>query len=154
MSCFGWFSKRKESHMRLLAMSAGPALALVVTASMATAQTPPPAAPPTQPPTWGMSIGYPGTIGIVWQPNDRLAFRPDVTFGYQSSGGTDTNSTKDWKIGTGISTLIYLRTTRPFRVYVSPRYGYRRIGLTTKSMSNVISFSGGTLISTLQTIES
>jgi hypothetical protein len=101
-----------------------------------------------------MSIGYPGTIGIVWQPSDRLAFRPDFTFGYSNTGGGGSSSSNQWKIGTGISTLIYLRTTRPFRVYVSPRYGYRRISLTSKTTSNVISFTGSTFVSTPQTVES
>jgi hypothetical protein len=139
--------------MRSRAMRTGAALVLILTASAAAAQAPPPTQPPTQAPHWGIVLGYPVTFAVVWQPNDRLAFRPDINVGYSETGVNNFThtSTHQWRLGTGISTLIYLRTTSPFRVYVSPRYGYRRLSQSTEQMKSATTSSGGRLSTTTQT---
>jgi hypothetical protein len=128
---------------------------LIVTASPALAQTPPPPGqPPSEPGKWGLTIGYPGSFGLIYQPTKRLAFRPDVTFGYSTTGRDDTAySAHQWRLGTGISALIYLRPERPFRVYVSPSYSYRRVSQTSTQVTNIPSFANGVFTTTRRTIE-
>jgi hypothetical protein len=128
---------------------------IVATASLAVAQTPPPAGqPPNEPGKWGLTIGYPGSFGVIYQPTQRLALRPDVTFGYSGSGtDSDTYSAHQWRLGTGISALIYLRPERPFRVYVSPSYSYRRVSQTSTQVTSVPSFDNGVFTITRRSIE-
>jgi hypothetical protein len=71
----------------------------------------------------GISMGYPGSIGVVWHATDRLAVRPDFLFRWLSSGlsGSDDSSTT---IGVGIAGIYYLTRSDALRTYVSPRFAY------------------------------
>jgi hypothetical protein len=106
---------------------------------------------------FGVSVAYPGAIGAIWQPSARLAFRPDFAFSYSHSdeGEIDAGGS-GWTFGTHISGLIYLRSQTPFRIYVVPRYGYRRttseISTTFTIPSLPISIPGLTLPSTTTTL--
>jgi hypothetical protein len=142
--------------MRAFAVCSGAALALVTAASLAAAQAPaPPAAqPPADPGRWGLTIGYPGSFGVIYQPTRRLALRPDMTFGYTGSrADSETNSSHQWRVGSGISALIYLQPERPLRVYVSPSYSYRRLTQTTTQTTSVTSFANGVFSITPRTVE-
>jgi len=71
----------------------------------------------------GISMGYPGSIGLVWHVTDRLAVRPDFIFRGTSidSNSADQSSTN---VGFGISGLFYLSRNDHLGIYVSPRYAY------------------------------
>ncbi len=93
----------------------------------------------------GLSMGYPASVGIVWQIADRFAVRPEVSL-VQSSGvsrstltvsittpfGTQTQTastqvtTDTTTMGTGISGLIYLWKREALSAFVSPRYAFTR----------------------------
>jgi len=77
----------------------------------------------------GLSIGFPGSIGVIWHTSDAVALRPDFTFSHSSSrnGTIDGLETTAWGFGAGVSALFYTGTVHDnVRTYVSPRFGYSR----------------------------
>jgi hypothetical protein len=107
-----------------------------------------PAASAQDDPRVGITMGYPASVGIIWQVNDRVALRPEVSV--QKSSGeftsttsfsvgattatTTTTSTSDaWQVGVGLSALFYLTTHDALRTYVSPRWSYVRTSTTSSS---------------------
>ena len=61
----------------------------------------------------GVTMGYPASIGIVWQASDKVAIRPELSFSGGSSKITGSPATFDgsnWTLGTGASVLFYLHT--------------------------------------------
>lgn len=85
----------------------------------------------------GISMGYPGSIGVVWHVTDAVAVRPDFIFTSASSGlaGVDDTTTS---VGIGISGLVYVTKDDRLRTYVVPRFTYRR---TTSEVSAVYATS-------------
>ena len=99
-------------------------------------------------PRVGITMGYPASFGVIWQVNNRVALRPEVSAQKTSSefitttsfsiGGTTTatttTSTNDaWQVGVGLSVLFYLTTHEALRTYVSPRWSYVRTSTTNSS---------------------
>jgi len=84
-----------------------------------------------QEPTFGVAVGYPGSVGVVWQPASRIAVRPSITF--RNSGSDPVDDVGDFEsssLSTTVSGLIYLRASSPLRVYVTPRYSFGRTSST------------------------
>jgi hypothetical protein len=98
-------------------------------------------------PRVGISMGYPGTIGVIWQVTDRVGLRPEVNVQKSSGeststlslsltafpvGGTSTTTTTTvttidaWQVSAGLSALFYLTKGDALRTYVSPRWAYSR----------------------------
>jgi hypothetical protein len=82
----------------------------------------------------GLTMGYPSSVGVVWQVSDRVALRPELTLS-RSTGDSSTNdlagavpvSTNDSTgVGAGASALFYLHRWEGLRTYVSPRFSYAR----------------------------
>jgi hypothetical protein len=109
-----------------------------------------PAASAQDDPRVGITMGYPASVGIIWQVNDRVALRPEVSAQKSSAefttttsftiGGTTTTttatSTSDtWQVGVGLSALFYLTTHDALRTYVSPRWSYLRTSSSNTSSS-------------------
>ena len=69
----------------------------------------------------GLTVGYPGTIGVLFDVNERIAIRPE----FDLSGGSadDTSSTS---VGVGASVLFYWPPVDDVRIYFSPRVSYGR----------------------------
>lgn len=87
-----------------------------------------------QDPAFGVTFGFPGSIGVIWHPATRVALRPTVTFAH---GGDDASTGSDAKtsvLSASLSGLFYLRSAGPLRVFVSPRYVHTR-GTTRTSMT-------------------
>jgi hypothetical protein len=99
-------------------------------------------------PRVGITMGYPASVGIIWQVNDRVALRPEVSAQKSSGeftstasfslGGTTTTtittSTSDaWQVGVGLSALFYLTTHDALRTYISPRWSYVRTSTSNSS---------------------
>jgi len=85
----------------------------------------------------GVTMGYPGAIGVVWHITDGFAVRPDLTLsrttsesrilGAGSLGGTGlgaTSTSEGWGTTVGLSALVNVRTIERLRLYLSPRLAY------------------------------
>ena len=104
--------------MRLLTISLSMALVLLTAAAPARAQDRRP---------FGVTIAFPGPIGVVWQPMERAAVRATVSF---ASNGLEDGDSDGFSLGPSVSGLFYLQPSGPFRVYLSPRYSYSRSSTT------------------------
>jgi hypothetical protein len=79
----------------------------------------------------GVSMGYPGAIGVVWHLSDRVAIRPDFNFSWQTSEDTDEGPSQGLEssgtsYGFGFSGLFYTSKSDNLRTYFSPRFSYSR----------------------------
>ena len=80
----------------------------------------------------GITMGFPASVGVLWHLNEKVALRPELTFGGSSSETSITTTTTtpisinsdNWSVGTGVSALFYLKTEDRLRTYVSPRFIY------------------------------
>jgi hypothetical protein len=72
----------------------------------------------------GVTIAYPGSIGLIWHVTDAVAIRPDFVFSHTSTGGGSSGAGTGF--GTDISALFYLKKYDNVRTYVSPRFSYTR----------------------------
>jgi hypothetical protein len=98
-------------------------------------------------PRVGVTMGYPASVGVLWNVSERVALRPEITLS-RSTGdstgadiaGTAPISTSDSTgIGAGISGLIYVRRWDALRAYVSPRFSYARTSTSASTLSNTSS---------------
>ncbi|MEZ5318955.1 MAG: outer membrane beta-barrel protein [Vicinamibacterales bacterium] len=93
----------------------------------------------------GVTMGYPGAIGIQVPINDQVALRPEVSF-----GGGSSDSSSSGNFGLGVGALWYVRGDDVVRTYVIPRIGFSRShvnakpnsGLTGDSHSTATTISG------------
>jgi hypothetical protein len=100
-------------------------------------------------PRFGVVMGYPGQVGVLWNVSSRFAVRPEINWSQSHSETTtttssftftgtlvvpttiETTSTSDgWQVGVGVSGLLYLSKGDALRTYVSPRYVYSRTSAT------------------------
>jgi hypothetical protein len=72
----------------------------------------------------GLSMGYPGSIGLVWHVSDAVAVRPDFQFRGTSIGADYDETTTT--VGVGISGLVYVAKRDALHLYVAPRFAYTR----------------------------
>lgn len=85
----------------------------------------------------GVTMGYPGAVGIVWHVTDGIAIRPDVALtrstsesttsatGVFAGAGLSSTSTSDgWGTTVGVSVLLNVRTIERLRLYLAPRVAY------------------------------
>jgi hypothetical protein len=94
-----------------------------------------------EPPTIGIAMGYPASVGVLWHVTDTIALRPElsllknsgeltsvsvITFPGSSATSTTTSTTDSWQVGVGVSGLLYVRKWDELRAYVSPRFSYMR----------------------------
>jgi opacity protein-like surface antigen len=104
-------------------------------------------------PRIGIAMGYPASIGIVWQVSERVAVRPEISLtrvsgentttslipvisvggGLNSSTTTTVTSNETWQVGAGLSGLFYVSRHEHLRTYVSPRWAYTRASTSTSS---------------------
>jgi len=84
----------------------------------------------------GLTMGYPASIGIIWQASDKVAIRPELSFSGGSgkvSGSSFVTDSDSWTVATGVSALFYLHTYDHLRTYFSPRFTYSHISATTNA---------------------
>jgi outer membrane protein with beta-barrel domain len=96
-------------------------------------------------PRFGLVMGYPAEVGVLWSVSDRVAIRPEVNwthsssespvtstvFGPNGSSTTVTTTTSEGTtFGVGASALFYLSKRDALRTYVTPRLAYTRISTT------------------------
>jgi len=90
---------------------------------------------------FGIVMGYPAQVGVLWSVFDRLAIRPEVNWTrattesvststiFNGTGVTTTSVTTTSvsnAIGTGVTALLYLTRRDALRTYLAPRYSYAR----------------------------
>jgi hypothetical protein len=102
-------------------------------------------------PKLGLTMGYPSAIGVLWQPTDRVAIRPEITATRGSSQGLSTDPilgtagtstpTDNWQVGVGLSGLFYLTKDRGLRTYLTPRFAYSKTSVSNSVAGSVVSSS-------------
>ena len=85
----------------------------------------------------GLAVGN-NVVSVIWEPNDRWAFRPDISF---STAGTSNSTTgtesSSLTSAPGFSALFYIGKWDALRTYVAPRYGYQRSSTTNTTGAGV-----------------
>ena len=103
-----------------------------------------------QEPKLALTMGYPSSIGVLWQASNRIAIRPETTFSKGSNdssstnsiAGTTTSSPSDgWAVGVGVSALFYLTRVDALRTYVTPRFAYSKTSSSTNLPGNLATSS-------------
>jgi hypothetical protein len=91
----------------------------------------------------GLSIGYPTTVGLLWQISTRVGLRPEMTLDVGSSESISTSrfgesrfSSDFWDVGIGLSALILVHRADDLVVYLSPRYRHSRGKSTAENTSS------------------
>ena len=74
-------------------------------------------------PKVGVVLSAPTGLSVIWHVSDRLAIRPEISFGHASTE-TAIGDTSSTNVNPGVSGLFYLRRYDNVRTYVSPRYVY------------------------------
>jgi hypothetical protein len=87
----------------------------------------------------GVTMGYPGALGVVWHVTDGIALRPDIALarstsesttsasGFFGGPGLSSSSTSEgWGTTVGVSVLLNVRTIDRLRLYLAPRLAYAR----------------------------
>ena len=83
-------------------------------------------------PLFGVTMGYPASVGVLWHVSDRLAVRPEFSFDVFSSETENdsplaVDSSQDGhSVSVGLSALLYFARWDMTRAYVAPRYSYSR----------------------------
>ena len=81
---------------------------------------------------FGLTMGYPAAVGVLWHVTDRIAVRPEIDLS-RITVTTDSTSTllpdeRDEStsrlIRPGLSLLLYVGRLDGLRTYVSPRFSY------------------------------
>ena len=80
---------------------------------------------------FGLTMGYPAAIGVLWHASDRVGIRAEATFQTSSSevesgplrSDRDIESTS---FGVGVAGLFYLGRSDNVSTYFSPRLAYSR----------------------------
>ena len=93
----------------------------------------------------GFAFSVPTSIGVIWHASDRVAIRPDVTFGINETDGEGTIpdiSSRSFTLG--VSALLYTHRWDELRLYFSPRFIYSH---GTTSIDGAVNISDSTLSS-------
>ena len=114
----------------------------------------------------GLSMGYPGRIGVLWQVTERVAIRPGVSFSHSSSdpnfsfslsGGptsTRTASSNDVNsVAFEIDALFSVGTWDNVRAYVAPGYAYGRSSFRTVRTTVSTGLAGSSTTTETQTTD-
>ena len=75
----------------------------------------------------GLTMGYPASVGVVWQPSDGFALRPEISFSTTSIDSSSTGLRGTTSVGVGLSGLFYVAKWESLSTYVSPRFVYNRL---------------------------
>lgn len=106
--------------MRLYTTAAAALLTLALASPVAAQEKP-----------FGITFGYPGSIGVFWQVRERIALRPEFTIGYSSERDPDISVTAGgWRFGIATSAVLTLYRDKPRHLYAVPYYEFRRRNVT------------------------
>ena len=100
--------------------------------------------------SFGVTMGYPASIGVLWHFNEAVAVRPEFAFDFFSSEsdnlspivGAD-NSSDGHAVSVGLSALFYVARWDMTRAYVVPRYAYMHTSSSIEGPFAILSDSTG-----------
>jgi hypothetical protein len=75
----------------------------------------------------GLTMGYPASVGLVWQPSGSFALRPEFSFSTNSIDSDSSELRSATSLGVGLSGLLYVGRWESLSAYVSPRFVYNRL---------------------------
>ena len=104
------------------------AAAILLCASSASAQ---------QPSGIGITMGYPGSIGVIFDTSDAIAVRPELSFGTTSISGPSSVKTTSHTFTIGADGLFYMHTYDHVRTYVAPHLDYSHSSNSINSGSDI-----------------
>ena len=90
----------------------------------------------------GITMGYPASVGLIWHVTDRVALRPEVSFGWGSSEThSDIFETEgdSSTFSTGVAALFSLKQWDEVRAYAGPRFTYGRTTSRSESLLDDVS---------------
>jgi len=84
----------------------------------------------------GVTIAYPGSIGLIWHATDKVAIRPTFSLAHSDSEvSTGTSENESTNINLDLAVLFYLKKYDNVRTYISPRFEYSRTTSTTTTVN-------------------
>lgn len=104
------------------------AAAVLLCASSASAQ---------QPSSIGITMGFPASVGVIFNTSDAIAVRPELSFGTSSISGTGAAKTTSHTFTIGADALFYMHTYDHVRTYVAPHVDYSHHSNSTASTSDI-----------------
>jgi len=81
---------------------------------------------------FGVTMGYPASVGVLWHVTEGVAVRPEFSFDFFSSETENSSpfggdsSSDGHAISVGLSALFYVARWDMTRAYLVPRYAYSR----------------------------
>ncbi|HEY3884676.1 MAG TPA: hypothetical protein VGL62_05675 [Vicinamibacterales bacterium] len=90
-------------------------VAIVLCASTASAQ---------DPSKIGITMGYPASVGILWNASNTIAIRPTIDFAGTSATESGVATSTDRSVTLGADVLFYVRKYDRLRTYVAPHVDY------------------------------
>ena len=94
----------------------------------------------------GLTISAPSAIGMIWHTSDRVALRPDVSFGLTETDGEGSlPDLSSRNVTLSVSALLFTHRWDDLRTYVSPRFTF---GHASTSIDGAPGVSGDTTSST------
>jgi hypothetical protein len=86
----------------------------------------------------GLTISAPTAIGLIWHASDRMAIRPDVSFGFTETDGEGSLPDLSSKnVTLGVAALFYTHRLEDLRLYASPRVTYGWAATSVDSQSSL-----------------
>src|SRR5262245_25122495 len=99
---------------------------------------------------FGVTMGYPASVGLLWHVTEGVAVRPEFAFDFFSSETENSSpiiggdSSQDGHtLSVGISALFYLARWDMTRAYVVPRYAYSDISSSIDGPATIVRDSSG-----------
>jgi hypothetical protein len=86
----------------------------------------------------GVTMAYPGSIGLLWRASDKVAVRPELTISGSTIDSPSGLEGSSWSLGTGVSALFYLKEYAQVRTYFTPRFDYTRSSSSSETSSATI----------------
>ena len=83
----------------------------------------------------GLTMAYPGSIGVIWHASDAVAIRPGFTFNHTSGENAAGNDNHSWGLGLDLGVVFYLRKYDNVRTFVSPLFSYTRTSISATPIS-------------------
>ncbi len=99
--------------------------------------------------SFGVTMGYPASIGVLWHMNETVAIRPEFSFDFFSSKSENdsplaTDTSQDGhSVSVGLSALFYFARWDMTRAYLVPRYAYSRTSSSLEGPFSILRDSTG-----------
>ena len=118
--CYRRLPHANASHMHLYTTAVAALLTFAIASPVAAQDKP-----------FGITFGYPVSVGALWQVGERVALRPEFTLGYSNEVNEDISLTaRGWRFGVGTGAVLSLYRDKPRHLYAVPYYEFRRRNVT------------------------